>query len=144
MLLTAGHDGPVRALAAAVGAWADQEGADLRTVRADDDPVGGIVAAMDAGPDLVVAVGADLVDPLALVSASHLDRQFLLLGAELPEPTGNVTAVDWTGASFRGDGLRAASPFDAASFTPRRAGAAIRAGVTAVLTGMTGVVLWID
>jgi len=34
-----------------------------------------------------------LVDALALVTASHLDQKFLVVGAQLPEPTVNVTAA---------------------------------------------------
>jgi hypothetical protein len=60
-----------------------------------------ILTAIEMGPDLIVSAGNDLVDPLALVTASHLTQQFLVVGAELAEPTGNVTAVDWTGASGR-------------------------------------------
>ena len=66
------------------------------------------------------------------------------MGAELAEPTGNVTAVDWTGASFRGEGLGASSAYDPASFTAERCAAAIRAGVAAVLNDLTGIVIWLD
>ena len=144
VLLTAGDDRPSRTLADAVRSWADAEHVDLRVVAADDHPVDAIVAAMDLRPDLVVSAGNGLVDALATVTASHLDRQFLVVGAEVAEPTANVTAVDWTGASFRGEGLGASSAYDPDSFTPERAGSAVRAGVAAVLTGLTGVVLWID
>ena len=43
--------------------------------------------AMDLNPDLVISAGNELVDPLALVTANHLDQQFLVVGAELAEPT---------------------------------------------------------
>ncbi|QAY61668.1 hypothetical protein ET475_02555 [Microbacterium protaetiae] len=144
VLLTAGDDPATRALVAAVQAWAATEHVDLRMVHADDDHVGGITQAMDAGGDLIVVAGNDLIDPLALVSANHLDQTFLVVGAELAEPTENVTAVDWNGASFRGAGLGMSSTYDAASFTPERCAAAIRAGAAAVLSDLTGVVLWID
>jgi len=144
VLLTAGDDEPTRALASAVQRWASDEGVDLRTVEADGDLTGGIVSAMGMDPDLIVSAGNDLVDPLATVSPNHLGQQFLVIGAEIPEPTYNVTSVDWAGASFRGEGLGGASVFDPASFTPERCGDAIRAGVAAVLTGLTGFVLWID
>ncbi|AYG05521.1 hypothetical protein D7I44_17415 [Gryllotalpicola protaetiae] len=142
-LVSAGHDGPTKALVAAVVAWADAEDVELRIVKADDDLVGGIVTAMRLNPDLVVSVGNDLVDPLATVTANHLDQQFLIVGAEVAEPTANVTAVDWAGASFRGEGLGMSSRYDPRSFTAERCGRGIRAGVAAVLTGMTGVVLWL-
>ncbi|WP_033342042.1 type 1 periplasmic-binding domain-containing protein [Catenuloplanes japonicus] len=144
VLLTAGSDEATRALTDAVNAWADAESVDLRRVTADEHHVDGIVEAINLRPDLIVTAGNALVDALALVTASHLDQQFLVLGAELAEPTGNVTAVDWTGASFRGTGLGAASPFDPASFTAARCAAAIRAGVAAVLSDVTGIVVWLD
>ncbi len=144
VLLTAGKDAPTRTLTAAVTDWAQQEHVDLRTVAADDDHIGGIVSAMKLRPDLIISVGNDLVDPLATVTPNHLDRQFLMVGAEVAEPTANVTAVDWTGAAFRGEGLGAPSAYDPASFTPARGRAAVRAGVAAVLSGLTGIVVWID
>ncbi|MFI7606326.1 hypothetical protein ACIBTV_14480 [Micromonospora sp. NPDC049366] len=145
VLLTVGDDAPTKALVTAVKEWADDEDVDLRTVVADrGDPVPGIVKAMDMGPDLIVSAGNDLVDPLALVTANHLDQQFLVVGAELAEPTHNVTAVDWSGASFRGEGLGMSSTYDPASFTAQRCAAAIRAGVAAVLHSMTGIVVWLD
>ncbi|MEQ6897153.1 hypothetical protein [Microbacterium sp. KR10-403] len=144
VLVTAGDDAATRTLVAAVQRWADAEEVDLRTLHVDDDLLAGIVEAIEAGPDLIVSAGETLVDPLETVSANNLDRQFLVIGAELAEPTENVTAVDWTGASYRGDDAARASAFDATSFTSERAGAAVRAGVAAVLHDLTGVVLWID
>ena len=145
VLLSAGDDAPTRTLVDAVTEWAHDEDVALKTVEVDDcDYVGGITAAMALQPDLVVSAGDPLVDPLAVVTANHLDQQFLVVGAEVAEPTHNVTAVDWTGAAFRGEGLGTSSTYDADSFTPERSAAAIRAGVAAVLSGMTGIVLWID
>jgi hypothetical protein len=74
--------------------------------------------AMNLAPDLIIAAGHPLIDPLGLVTANHLDRQFLVIGAELAEPTTNVTAADWTGASYRGEGLGMSSTYNPASFTP--------------------------
>ncbi|GAA4171699.1 hypothetical protein [Gryllotalpicola koreensis] len=144
VLLKAGSDRPTKTLVAAITSWANAEDVELRTVAAGDDLIDGIVQAMKLNPDLIVTAGNDLIDPLATVTANHLDQQFLVVGAEIAEPTGNVTAVDWTGASFRGEGLGMSSSYDAASFTAERCGRGIRAGIAAVLTGMTGVVLWID
>ncbi|MEZ0448766.1 hypothetical protein [Cellulomonas sp. ICMP 17802] len=146
VLLTSGDDAPTRALVDAVTAWADDERVDLRTVTATgaDDLVPSITEALGMHADLVVSAGNALVDPLAVVSASHLDQPFLVVGAELAEPTHNVTAVDWSGASFRGEGLGTSSTYDAASFTPERCAAAVRAGVAAVVSGVTGIVVWID
>jgi hypothetical protein len=144
VLLTVGDDAPTAVLVRAVQGWATETRADLEIVHADDDMIDGIVAAMQMNPDLIVSAGDALVDPLATVTASHLDRQFLIVGAELAEPTENVTAVDWTGAAYRGEGLGTASAYDPTSFTPERAAAAVRAGVASVLTGQRGIVLWME
>ena len=97
----------------------------LKTVTATHpaQSVSRIIEAMDLAPDLIICAGNDLVDPLALVTANHLDQQFLVIGAEVAEPTENVTAADWTGASFRGEGLGMPSAYDPATFTDERAGA---------------------
>ncbi|MGA5703309.1 hypothetical protein [Peterkaempfera bronchialis] len=146
LLLTAGDDAPTKALVAAVQSWAAEEHVDLRTVVADNpsDPLPDITRALNMSPDLIVSAGNDLIDPLAVVTANHLSQQFLVVGAELAEPTHNVTAVDWSGASFRGEGLGMSSTYDPHSFTPARCDAAIRAGTAAVLNGLTGIVLWLD
>jgi hypothetical protein len=143
VLVTAGDDQGTRKIVDAVHDWAAAEDVDLRTVDAGDDLIASIVEAVHAGPDLIISAGESLIDPLDSVSANNLDRQFLVIGAELAEPTENVTAVDWTGASYRGGDAARASAFDASTFTPRRAEAAVRAGVAAVLQDLTGVVLWI-
>ncbi|MGW5365313.1 hypothetical protein [Actinopolymorpha pittospori] len=146
VLLTAGKDPQTRTLVSAVTDWAEEEHVSLRTVTATkpDQLIPSITKAMDLAPDLIISAGNDLIDPLTLVSANHLDQQFLVVGAELAEPTANVTAADWTGASFRGEGLGMSSTYDPASFTPERATRAVRAGVAAVLHDLTGIVLWLD
>ncbi|MFJ9583942.1 type 1 periplasmic-binding domain-containing protein [Streptomyces acidicola] len=146
VLLTAGKDAQTRTLAKAVTKWAEEEQVSLKTIMATKptDYIPSISEAIDLSPDLVISAGNDLVDPLALVTASHLDQQFLVVGAELAEPTENVTAADWTGASFRGEGLGMSSSYDPATFTPERAARAVRAGVAAVLNGLTGIVVWLD
>jgi basic membrane lipoprotein Med (substrate-binding protein (PBP1-ABC) superfamily) len=146
VLLTTGEGRPVETLVTAVKDWAEDEHVDLRTVVADkaSDFIPSITKAMTMAPDLVVAAGNDLMDPLATVSASHLSQQFLVVGAELAEPTENVTAVGWSGASFRGEGLGMSSTYDPGSFTAGRCAAAIRAGVAAVLNDRTGIVMWLD
>ncbi|MFT4230741.1 MAG: hypothetical protein QM602_10675 [Microbacterium sp.] len=144
VLLVGDADETTAALADAVHAWAEEFAVDLRTVTAEGDAITGIVHAMDLNPELIVSVGEELIDALAMVTPNHLDVPFLVLGAELAEPTYNVTAVDWTGAGFRGEGLGTATHFDEASFTAQRCADAVRAGTAAVLTGLTGVVLWID
>jgi hypothetical protein len=145
VLLTAGDDAPTRAVVTAVRGWAKAEDADLRTVvvASGQDPLPGITKAIGMRPDLIVSAGNDLIDALTVVSASNLQQRFLVIGAELAEPTHNVTAVDWSGASFRGEGLGMSSTYDPASFTAGRCAAAIRAGAAAVLTGLTGIVVWL-
>lgn len=146
VLLRAGEDAPTRTLADAVRKWAGQVDASLKTVTADQPHayVARITEAMDLKPDLIIAVGNPLVDPLALVTANHLSQQFLVIGAEVAEPTVNVTAANWIGAAYRGEGLDLASAYDPKTFTADRAGRAVRAGVAAVLHGITGIVLRID
>ncbi|MDP9825809.1 type 1 periplasmic-binding domain-containing protein [Kineosporia succinea] len=145
VLLTAGDDAPTRALVSAVESWASAEDVDLRTVdgTGEHDLVPRITEAIGMNGDLVISAGNALIDPLTLVSASHLDQEFLVIGAETGEPTANVTAVDWTGAAYRGAELQASSEFDPATFTAERCGDAVRAGVASVLSGVTGVVLWL-
>ncbi|MFI5630629.1 hypothetical protein ACIA8E_14850 [Streptomyces sp. NPDC051664] len=146
VLLTSGDERPTKTLVTAVQHWAEDEHLDLRTVTADgpSDLVPSITEALDMGPDLIVSAGNDLVDALATVTPNHLSQQFLVVGAELAEPTHNVTAVDWSGASFRGEGLGMSSTYDPGSFTTERCAAAIRAGVASVLNDLTGIVIWLD
>lgn len=146
VLVTTDQSRPTQVLSAAVTSWAAEVGADLDVLVADHPHhyVARIQQAIDEHADLVVCTGDGLVDPLALVTASNLDQQFLVVGAELAEPTLNVTAADWDGAAFRGEGLGRSSAYDPASFTPARAGRAIRAGVAAVLTGLGGTVVRVD
>lgn len=143
-----GEDGEApapRTLIAAVDRWAADEGVTVTHVqpRSPDDVIPAVGRAVAAAPDLVISVGNDMVDPVAAMSPSALHQQFLVLGAEIAEPTSNVTAADWTGAGFRGEGLGAASHHDPATFTPERAGRALRAGVAAVLHGFNGTVVWV-
>lgn len=138
LLSTAAGAADRDAITAAVTSWAGREDVDLREVTAADatDLVGSVTRALDLHPDLIISAGSALVEPLALVSASHLDRQFLVLGAEIPEPTANVTAVSWTGSASRVD-----TSYDATTFTADRCGAAVRAGTAAVLHDLTGIVI---
>jgi hypothetical protein len=147
VLLTAGDDAATTTLVAGVKEWAEAEHVRLETVAAKGPHhfVDAIVEAMDLTPDLIICAGHVLVDALALVTASHLDQQFLVVGAQLPEPTVNVTAAIWPGASSRGGEVPiTASSFDPDAFTRERAGAAIRAGVASVLSDLTGIVIWLD
>jgi basic membrane lipoprotein Med (substrate-binding protein (PBP1-ABC) superfamily) len=145
-LLTAGNDPQTKTLVEAVTKWASAEQVSLKTLRADRpaDYIPRITEAMRLSPDLIISAGNNLIDPLAQATPNHLDQQFLVIGAELAEPTANVTAADWTGASFRGEGLGMSSTYDPTSFTPQRAAAAVRAGVASILNNLTGIVIWLD
>lgn len=143
VVLLTGEAGPaVRAVDDAVDAWARAEDVTVERLAVTDPllEVDVVVEAVEREPDLMVAAGDDVVDALALVTASYLDQQVLVVGAQLPEPTGNVTAVVWDGAASRGsDGGGPAA--DPAAFTPERTGTAVRAGTAAVLAGWTGIVV---
>lgn len=147
VLLTAGDDAATTTLSTAVTDWATAEDVSLKTVTVPEPTraIDGIVEAMELGPDLIVSAGAELVDPLAVVTASHLDRQFLIVGAQLPEPTGNVTAAIWHGASSRGsEAAKSPMSSDPDAVTSEQAAAAVRAGVASVLSDITGIVIWLD
>jgi hypothetical protein len=145
-MVAAAEDPQAATMVEAVRAWADEESVDLSVtmVARPADNVGDLADAINAEPDLIVTAGDSLVDAVALVTASAPDRRFLILGGEIAEPTFNVTAVDWAGAGFRGEGLGLPSSHDAASFTAERGGRAIRAGVAAVLTNWSGLVVWLS
>lgn len=144
LLLVQGTDSATQTLVGSVTNWAKDESVDLRRVDAVDDPVDDIDQAVTAHADLIITAGNSLVDALSLVTASHLEQQFLLLGTELPEPTSNVTAVTWTGASYRGNSVDSGSAFAPETFTQTRAADAVRAGTVAVFHGKTGVVIALD
>lgn len=144
VLLTAGDDGPTTAVVEAAERWAEQEGVSLKTVAVDDpdEHVDGIVEALDLRPDLILSASAAMTPALDLVTASNLHQPFLVVGAQLSEPTVNVTSVIWAGASAHDGAIPAAgSALDPAAFTPERADTAIRAGVASVLSDITGVVV---
>lgn len=145
VLLTTREDRATKTLVAAVDDWAGAEDVSLKTITADDprEYLERIQEAMALSPHLIISAGKDLLDPLTLVSANHLDQQFLVVGAELPEPTHNVTSANWTGASFRGEGNNTSSGHDPATFTPERSARAVRAGVAAVLNDLTGIIIWL-
>lgn len=130
-------------LRTAVTSWARENGVDLTVwvAKRPDAYVATIQQGIDTQADLVISVGNGLVDPLAMVSAPNAETSFLIVGSQIAEPTDNVTAADWVGAMYRGEGLGLPSAYDPASFTAERAGRAVRAGVAAVLSGLTGIVV---
>jgi hypothetical protein len=129
----------------AVDSWAADEDVTVVPVVADsaDDRLPSVATAIGKRADLVISVGDEMVDPIAAISPSALHQQFLVLGGEIAEPTANVTAADWTGAGFRGEGLGTSSHHDPSTFTDERAGRALRAGVAAALNGLSGIVVWV-
>jgi len=106
-----------------------------------DDVEEAFANAVAADPDVVIGVGEAAVDVFAYETAQWLDQQFVLLGAQLPEPTANVTAVIWEGATSRGSGAPADGALDVASVTAARSAEAIAVGLGSVRDGTTGVVL---
>jgi hypothetical protein len=144
VLLEADYDRASAELAAGARSWAERSGASVESVRVPsaDGEVAAIIEAMDLDADLIVSVSPTLVDALALVTASHLDEQFLLLGAQLPEPTENVTAAVWSGASTRGSEVaNPAGSDEEPAYTAENADRAIAAGAAAVAHGLTGIVI---
>lgn len=143
VLITAGDDAATTTLAAGVSGWARQRDVAVTTLAAssDDEVETQLRRAVEMAPDLVVGAGAGVVDVFALQTAQNLHQQFLIVGAELPEPTANATSVVWQGASFRGSGISADDDRIASAVTPARATDAVSAGVASVLHGLTGIVL---
>lgn len=143
VLITAGEDAATATLSDAVTNWARHQSVQLQVLTAsnDDEVEARIDQAVALAPDLVVGAGSGIVDVFTLLTGQNLAQQFLIIGAELPEPTENTTAVVWRGASFRGSGLSTADDRDPASVTGSRASKAIAAGVASVLHGLTGIVV---
>lgn len=143
VLITAGTDAAAVTLATAVRAWAKSESVDLEVLKAghDDDVEDHINAAVALKPDLVIGAGDGVVDVFTQLTPQHLAQHFLMIGAELPEPTENVSSVIWPGAAYRGTGLGTSGEVDPATFTPARADEAVRAGVASMLHGLSGIVL---
>lgn len=154
LLLAAGkdagtaYDPQVQVLVDAVRRWAGDEDRVKLKVRYLSDPDAYIQelddAAKDDHADLIVTAGNTLVDPVAVVSANYAGyepQQFLVLGAEVAEPTTNIAATDWAGSAYLGEGLDESQYYDPAAVTAPRAYAALRAGAAAVLSGYTSVIV---
>ena len=139
------------ALLSAARAVASANGANLREFPVDEDgadPVGeALDRALGARPDLIVGLGDGVVDVFSFESAQRLDQQFLVVGAQLAEPTDNVTAVVWDGATSRGSAASSDSATGSAgeladaSTTEDRGEDAFEAGLASIQDGTTGVVL---
>ncbi|GAB4086312.1 hypothetical protein GCM10028784_29420 [Myceligenerans cantabricum] len=133
------------ALLSAVRVVASANGANLREFSVDEegaDPVGAALdRALGAQPDLIVGLGDGVVDVFSFESAQRLDQQFLIVGAQLAEPTDNVTAVVWDGATSRGSAAGPDGELDDATITEERGEDAFEAGLASIHDGMTGAVL---
>jgi hypothetical protein len=103
----------------------------------DADPEALLERALGTAPDVVVVLGPALLDALDRVSASTLDQQFLTIGAQLPEPTANVTAVVWPGPEPEPEASIGGAGPDVAPRTRE----ALSAGLAAVTSGTTGYVV---
>ena len=100
-----------------------------------------LMAALEATPDLIIGVGEDVVDAFSFETPQRLGQQFLLVGAQLAEPTENVTAVIWEGATSRGSAASADQDTDAGAITAPRVKDALAVGLESVRGGQVGVVL---
>jgi hypothetical protein len=136
------------ALLSAARAVASANGANLREFPVDEegeDPVGAALdRALGTRPDLIVGLGDGVVDVFGFESAQRLGQQFLVVGAQLAEPTDNVTAVVWDGATSRGSAAGPDGDLVDASITEQRGEAAFRAGLASIQDETTGVVLYLD
>lgn len=136
-------------LLSAARAVASAHGATLHEYVVDGESevsVGGALDhALDARPDLIVGLGDGVVDVFGFESAQWLDQQFLVVGAQLPEPTGNVTAVVWDGATSRGSAAGSDGGRGAGGLTEGLDGglgeAALGVGLASIRAGTVGVVL---
>jgi hypothetical protein len=126
------------ALLEAARDFAESTGAELSEFPADasgDDPVGAALAeAVEADADVVVGLGEGTVPVFDFETGKILEQQVLVVGGQLAEPTENVTAVIWPGATSR-------DPGDDASVTVGRGTDALGAGITSIRDGVSGVVL---
>lgn len=142
------RDPQVAILVDAVQKWAQEEDRVKLKIRYLSDPhtyTDGIdKAASGDNADLIVTAGNSLVDPVAAISANYAGenpQQFLVLGAEVAEPTNNIAASDWTGSAYLGEGLPQEHYYDPASVTAPRAHAALRAGAAAILSGYRSLIV---
>lgn len=134
-------DPEAETLLTAARAFADVSGAELvefPAAKDGDDPVGeALAAAIDADADVVVGLGEGVVGVFDFETGKVLHQEMLVIGGQLAEPTENVTAVIWPGATAR-------EPSDPESVTVERGVDALTAGVMSIRDGVTGVVLSLD
>lgn len=100
-----------------------------------------LTGALRAKPALIVIVGPHLAGATDVLSASWLDQRFLILGAQLAEPTANVWTITWPGADQRAALSGDPAPFGAARTYAERA---VRRGLDAVEHSEHGAVYHLD
>jgi hypothetical protein len=128
--------------------FAARSGAELTEFTAASAEIEDVASAVDqataTGPQVVVGLGDGAVDAFSVVTAERLEQQFLVIGGQLPEPTNNVTAVVWDGASSRGSIAGPDAGTTEESVTEERVATALGVGVDSILDGRTCVVLWLS
>jgi len=141
ILLATDGDPASDAVTASVEDWAERSGVELTVMTATDtiDMDDRFDEAVAATPDLVIGAGGGAVDTFAYLTSQSLAQQFLVVGAQLAEPTDNVTAVIWPGATFRGTNL--GEPETDAEGASEYASDAVDAGVASIVNGLTGIVI---
>ncbi len=133
-----------RSLQAAVRSFAEVNGLTVDEFVATGDAASidsAFAEALATEPHIVVGLGAGCVDAFAYNSSQWLDQDFLLLGAQVAEPTANVAAVVWEGATSRGSGAPADGDLDDSAVSAGRAAEAVAVGLTTVMSGESGIVL---
>lgn len=127
---------------------AQDAGAQLTEFRAEGGSDGArekaLRAAIDAEPDVIIGLGEGSVDTFDTESAQWLDRQFLIVGAQLAEPTANVTAVVWSGATSRGSAASADDDTDGSVVPDQRGRRAVAAGLDSIADDSMGIVLFLE
>lgn len=126
---------------AAAIAFAQQNGADVEasvSAAGDDDAFAAdLDEAVAAAPSVILTVGPNAIDLVDSASVNTISQLFLLVGAQLPEPTANVTAAVWPGADSRGTvSMAETSPEAFAAHVD----AGLEAGFAAILADETGYV----
>ena len=132
-VVTAVDDAETSDAIAAIESFAAEHGAEVAVSRgADIEPL--LTAAALVAPSVIVTIGPTQLDAIDRASATNAAQRFLLIGAQLPEPTSNVAAVIWPGASSRDTDYGQATAFGS------HAASALAVGLAAVVEERTGTV----
>ena len=133
VIVTSADDAETTAAIAAVESYASAHDASVTVARgADLEQL--LLDSAATAPNAVITLGPAGLDSIDRASASNLAVPFLLIGAQLPEPTDNVAAVIWPGADSR------ASDGGVAGSLGEHAASAVSVGIAAVVEGRTGTV----